>query len=295
MPRPKQIVTCAALCALLMMAWGRAEARAPGGGPGQADSLSSPIPGAPKTTYFDLLAKLFPGLTAEGKARETVPLGSLSEPGERKVVEGDIEFDFKPYWFLSGGRRLLLLRVDVKAEGANEGTSYEGEAVVLAVYRLGSEVELLDALEVKTDRFTGFWEDRPLLRLDPRNDAFIVYSTHSNAGESYISLDMLFVDAGRFKRIASRFVYNTRGCGVGFTETPYFRPAPDPGNKYPRVFVTVRLRKDPDGGECERRTRGYTRYYRGVYRWNRVRGEYETSSRQLEVLDEFDERRVSSP
>lgn len=292
----KGSVKLAALAALVvLLACARAEAGGQGGGPPLAGELSRRVPGAPRATYFDLLRKLFPGLTADAEARRTVPLRSLSEHGEAKAVEGDIEFDFKPYWFRSEGRRLLMLWVNLRAEGANEGTPYEGEAVALAFYSLGPEVELLDAVEVKTDRFTGFWEDRPLLRLDARNDAFVVYSTHANAGESYVSLDVLFVDAGRVKTVASRFVYNTRGCGADFTETPYLRALPDPGNKYPRVALTVRLRKGPDGAACGRRARGYTRLYRGVYRWNAARGRYETSLRQLDALDRFDERRVSSP
>jgi hypothetical protein len=284
-----------ALCALLMFIGPAAEARSAHGGPAQGEELSRPVPGVSKTTYFDLLSKLFPDLAQDGKAHKTVPLGSLSEPGERRAVEGDIEFDFKPYRFMSEGRRLLLLWVNLRAEGANEGTPYEGEAVVLAIYNVEPKVEMLDAVDVKTDRFTGFWKDRPLFCLDSRNDAFIVYSTHWNAGESYMSLDMLFVDAGRIKTIASRFLYNTQGCGVGLTETPYFRAAADPGNKYPRVLLTVRLRREPDGRECDRRTQGYTRHYRGVYRWKPSAAGYEISSRQLKLLDKLDERRVSSP
>jgi hypothetical protein len=257
------------------------------------EDLSAPVRVGSKTTYFDLLRELFPDLKADATAGRTIPLASLSEPLERKAIEGGVKFDFKPYWMNSEGRRLLLLRVDLTAEGANEGTPYEGEAVVLAAYSLEPRVRLLDALEIKTDRFTGFWEDRPVFRLSPTSDALVVYSTHWNAGESFVSIDMLFVDAGRFKKIASLFIYNTEGCGAGFTETPYFRAVADPGRKYPRVLLKVKLRREPDGEECDRRARGYTRYYEGVYRWNPARGRYERRSRQLERLDEFNERRVS--
>jgi hypothetical protein len=282
------------LIALLTVVGLGVEARGSGGAPTQSEELSRAVRSGSKTTYFDLLRLLFPDLKADATAHKSIPLPALSEPRETEAINGDIEFDFKPYWFRSGGERLLLLWVNLRAEGANEGTPFEGEAAVLAVYRLEPKVEMLDALDVKTDRFTGFWEDRPLFRIDSRNDAFVVYSTHWNTGESYLSLDMLFVDAGRIKTIASRFIYYTQGCGVGYTETPYFRAVADPGNKYPRVLVTVRLRKESDAGECDRRTRGYTKYYRGVYRWNPAGRRYETSSRQLDALDKFDERRISS-
>jgi hypothetical protein len=292
-----RLIKCAALALLLLAALGRWRVAAGlrVGAASQSRDLAAPIRGGSKTTYFDLLRELFPDLKADATAGRTIPLGSLSEPLERKPVEGEIKFGFKPYWINSEGRRLLLLWVDLTAGRANEGTPYEGEAVVLAVYSLEPRVRLLDALEVKTDRFTGFWEDRPVFRLSPLSDALVVYSTHWNAGESYVSIDMLFVDAGRFKKIASRFIYNTQGCGAGFTETPYFRAVADPGRKYPRVLLKVRLRREPDGPECERRAAGYTRFYSGLYRWNPARGRYEGRSRQLDRLNEFNERRVSSP
>lgn len=285
---------CAPLLLLAALAGSRAADARPGDGVLQAGDLSAPVRRGSTTTYLELLRELFPGLEAGAAARSTVPLGSLSEPHERKAITGDIKFEFRPYWMRSEGRPLLLLWVNLTAEGANAGTPYEGEAVVLAVYSLEPRVSLLDALEIKTDRFTGFWEDRPLFRLSPGSDALVVYSTHSNAGESYASLDMLFVDAGRFKKIASRFVYNTQGCGAGFTQTPSFRALPDPGRKYPRVLVKVMLRKEPDGAGCERPSAGYTRFYQGLYRWNPAAARYEGGSRPLDRLDEFNERRVSS-
>ncbi|HVF66951.1 MAG TPA: hypothetical protein VM914_04785 [Pyrinomonadaceae bacterium] len=285
----------ALLFLLAALGGSRAAAGVRVGAAAQSGDLAAPIRPGSKTTYFDLLRELFPDLRADATAGRTIPLRSLSEPFERRPIEGGIKFDFKPRWIMSEGRRLLLLWVDLTAARANEGMPYEGEAVVLAVYGLEPRVTLLDALEVKNDRFTGFWGDRPVFRLSPTSDALVVYSTHSNAGESYVSIDVLFVDAGRFKKIASRFVYNTQGCGAGFTQTPHFRAVADPGRKYPRVLLKVRLRREPDGPECERRAAGYTRFYSGLYRWNPARGRYEGGSRQLDTLDEFNERRVSSP
>lgn len=292
-----RLIKCSPLALLLLLVFDGSRVAAKGrvSAASQSRDLSAPIRAGSKTTYFDLLRELLPDLRADATAGRTIPLGSLSEPLERKPVEGEIKFEFEPHWINSEGRRLLLLRVDLNAGRANEGTPYEGEAVVLAVYSLEPRAVLLDALEVKTDRFTGFWEDRPVFRLDSRNDALVVYSTHWNAGESYVSLDMLFVDAGRFKKIASLFIYNTQGCGAGFTETPHFRAVADPGRRYPRVLLKVELKKESDGLGCERRAAGYTKFYAGSYRWNPARGRYEGRSRQLDRLGEFNERRVSSP
>jgi hypothetical protein len=292
---PTNLMRYAPLFVLLIFCCLRAEARSPRGASSQDVELSSPVENGSRTTYFDLLRELFPDLQRDATAHRSIPFRSLSEPRKSEAVTGDIKFEFKPYRFKSEGRRLLLLWVNLKAEGANEGTPYEGEADVLAVYSLEPRVRLLDSLDVKTDRFTGFWQDRPVFHLDSRSDAFIVYSTHWNAGESYTSLEMLFVDAGRLKTIASQFLYETEACGANYTEKPEFRAIADAGRKYPKVLVSVELRKKPDEAACEHPTRGYTRYFRGLYRWNALKGRYESHSRQLESFDKFNEKRVSAP
>lgn len=256
--------------------------------------LSSPVQKGSRVTYLDLLVKLMPDAKADATANSTIPLRSLSEQSRNEPIAGPIKFDMEPYWFNSDGKQLLMLRLDLTAEDANRGTPYEGEAIVLAVFKLVPAPALLDALEIKTDRFTSFWEDRPLFRLDPRNDAFIVSSTHWNAGESFTSLDMLFVDEGRIKSIASQFIFETQGCRTTFTEKPSFRAIAS-GKKYPDVQVLVKVTKEPDEASCSRRTSGYTRQYQGVYRWNAVRRRYEGGSRQLQALVRFNKMRVSSP
>jgi hypothetical protein len=261
----------------------------------QTLDLTSPVQKGLRTTYLDLLQRLMPDAKADGTANSTIPFRSISEPRRKESINGPIKFDVEPYWFNSEGKQLLMLRVDLTADDANEGTPYGGEAVVLAVFKLEPTATLLDALEIKTDRFTGFWEDRPLFRLDRKNDAFIVSSSHWNSGENYLSLDMLFVDEGRIKSIASQFIFDTQGCGSTFTETPSFRTVAAPGSKYPNVLVSVKLTKQPDEAACPRRTRGYTRHYQGLYRWNSVKRKYEGGSQQLNALDRFNKKRVLSP
>ena len=261
----------------------------------QSAALSNPIQPGSKTTYFDLLRKLLPDLKADATAQTTIPFRSISAPTVRETVEGGIRVDFKPYWFKSEGQRLLLLWVNLAADEANADTPYAGEEEILAVFRVDPTVKLLDALAIKSDRFTGSWKDRPLFVLDPMNDAFIVYNTHWNAGESYLSLDILFVDEGRLKNIATQFLFETQGCGANFSETPSFQSIPNPGNKYPNVLVKVKLTKKPDENTCDHPTRGYTKYYQGLYQWNSAKRKYEGNVRQLAILDKFNEKRVSSP
>ena len=261
----------------------------------QTIDLTSAVQKDSRTTYLDLIQKLMPDAKADATAQGTVPIRSIIEPGKKEAIAGPIKFDIEPHWFNSEGKRLLMLRVDLTSDHANSGTPYEGEAVVLVVFKLEQTATMLDALEIKTDRFTGFWEDRALFPLDSQNDAFVVYSSHWNAGESYTSLDMLFVDSGQLKAITSQFLFETQGCGATFTERPSFRSVAAAGSKYPNVVLTVKVTKEADEPSCSRRTRGYTKSYQAVFRWNPVKRKYEGGSRQFAALEKFNKMRVSSP
>jgi len=290
------LITARSLFLMLTLCWVSTEAARDGAGT-QSIDLKSPVQHGSKTTYFDLFRKVFPDLQTDSThddaaiAHRSVPIRKIDDDRENIVLKSNIEIKgFDSRWIKSEGKRLLLLSADLSAGDANEGTPYEGEATVLAVFCLEPKIELLDVMDIKTDRFTAFREDHPLVHLNSQNDAFVIYSTHSNAGENYNDLALMFVDDGRFKIISSFFLFNTQGCGGTFSESPSFRALPAVGRKYPRILVTVRLKKEADTGECDRRTRGYTRYYRAVYYWQQAKARYEGDSRQLGELDKFNRR-----
>jgi hypothetical protein len=225
-------------------------------------------------------------------AHTTVPFKHLSEDSEPRVLEGDIKLEsFRPQWIKSEGRRILLLQFDVAANSANQGMNYEGEATFLAAFSTEPTMKLLDVRDIKTDRFTAFWETSSVFHLTSGTDAFLVYSTHSNAGQSYEDVTMLFLNHDRISTITNIFIFNTQGCGASFAETPHFRVLPGASRKYPKISVNVKVKKETDPSECDRPTRGYTRYYKAVYFWDAAKSQYRTSSRQLEALDKFNRNR----
>lgn len=288
----KSLTRCAALLLLLAAGSLPAEGQTASDEAAQSEDLSSPVRNGSKTTYLDLLRELFPDLQEDATAHTTIPLRSLAEPGNKQAVTGDIEFKFKPYWINSEGRRLLALWVEITDEDANQGTPYQGGAVVLAVFRLEPNAKLLDAMRVEADRFASLW-DKPILRLDARNDAIIFYNHHWNAGENFNDIDMVFVDAGRLKTITNQFIFNFTTCGAIFDETPAFRVVPDPSNQYPQVLVKVVVTRKPENHGCEPRGRGYTRTYQGLYRWDKAKRRYEGHSPQLDRFDRFNKRWLS--
>jgi hypothetical protein len=263
-----------------------------------ASDLSSTVSGT-KTTYIELIKKIIPDLQIDPNdadaaiAHRTVPFKHLSENTPAAALEGDIKLDsVEPHWIKSEGRRVLLLELDLSAEQANQGTNYEGEANVVAAFTIEPSIKLLDVMDMKTDRFTGFWEKPSVFALDPQNDAFLMNSSHSNAGENYSDLTVLFLNHDRFETITNIFLFDTQGCDATFTQTPSFSVQPGRTRRYPNVVVTVKVRKEADGPECDHPKRGYVNVYRAVYQWNVIKREYRTASKQLAALDRFNQKRL---
>lgn len=262
-----------------------------------ASDLNSKVTGT-NTTYVELLRRVIPDLEINptdpdiGMGHKTIPINHLSENTAAEALEGDIKLEtFVALWIKSEGRRVLLLDIDLSAEAANQGTPYEGESNLLAAFVVQPSVKLLDVIDMKTDRFSGFWEEGRVFHLTPQSDAFVVDSSHSNAGESYEDLTVLFLNRDRFETITNIFILNTQGCGATFTETPSFRAQPG-STKYPNVLVTVKVKKEVDPPECDRRTRGWVKTYEGVYQWNTAKREYRTTSPQLRAFDRFNRNRM---
>ena len=260
-------------------------------------TLRSVVREGSNTTYFDLLRTLLPDLQFDSSdsnsatAHRTIPIRHI-EDSEAKSLTGNFAVtDFGARWITSDGRQTLVLQLDLSAEGINEGTPYEGEAALLAAFIVDPAPKLLDVMDIKTDRFTDFWERQPVVQLNAQHGAIVVNSSHFNAGESYNDLRLLFLDRGRFKTIANIFLLNTQGCNATVSETPHFSAAPD-GRKYPKILVKVKVTKAQDTQECSRKTPGYTKHYQGMFYWNGLKKEYQSNSPQLNTLAKFNRDRL---
>ena len=260
-------------------------------------TLRSVVRQGSTATYFDLIKMILPDLQFDATdpnsaaAHRTIPIRNI-EDKEAESLEGDFSIStFGTRWTMSDGRQVLLVQLDLAAEGLNEATPYQGEASLLAAFTVDPAPKLLNVMDVKTDRFTDFWEQQPVFQLNSQNGAFIIHNTHWNSGESYNDIRVLFLRDGRFETITSVFLLNTLGCGAHITETPNFRALPD-ARKYPKLLVKVTLKKEADKAECSRRTAGYTKYYQGVFYWNPAKAEYEGNAPQLNALEKFNRARL---
>ena len=265
--------------------------------PKRDPTLRSLIRTGSNTIYFDLFRMVLPDLEFDPKDRDygiahrTIPIRHIGDT-ETESLEGNFWVtSFGKRSITSDGRQVIILQLDLSAEGANQGTPYEGEAALLAAFSTDATPKLLDVMDVKTDRFTDFWDAQPVFQLNSQHGAVVIHNTHFNSGESYDDLQVLFLDGERFKVITGIFLLNTQGCGATVTETPSFRALPDP-RKYPKLIVKVTVKKEADSQECSRKSPAYTKYYEGVFYWNPAKGEYQGNSRQLNALDKFNRNRL---
>jgi hypothetical protein len=222
---------------------------------------------------------------------KTIPIKHLSENTAAEALEGDIKLEtFVPLWIKSDGRRVLLLDIDLSAEAANQGTPYEGESNLLAAFVVEPSVKLLDAIDMKTDRFSGFWEEGRVFQLTAQSDAFVVDSSHSNAGESYEDITVLFLNRNRFET-SQTYSFSTRRLWSDVYRDTFISCAA-------RQYEISKRSRDCEGKEGSGSTRvrsphgRWVKTYQAVYQWNRCKGEYRTTSPQLRALDRFNRHRM---
>lgn len=267
--------------------------------PGQAQeapaipepSFSTQIGEESRITYFDLVKLLCPSLRTDGTADATIPIRTRFGRPKKQAFRGAMTVSFKPHRVKSGKEELLFLDVTLNGSDINPGSINSEEVGIAALFRTGSTVELLDAMPIQFDRSSSIteWFD---LREKGAHDAFLVENTHWNAGESYLQKELVLIHRGRFQTITNVFLYETQGCGMTYSERVSFKIVPDRGSLFPNVLVTVKLVKEPDEDHCEKRTGGYTRFFRGTYRWNQSKGRYVGNDAELDKLAKFNERRI---
>lgn len=249
-----------------------------------------------KTTYFDLLKKIFPDVaqnTAPGAvndtvAHKTIPLNHLLGEYRGKVYEGEMKIEsVERLAAQAQGRNQMLLLVHVS--GSDEFNW--GTLSVLALFQLEPTLQLLDAGDVQADQSTSFWEETPHLRISPQGTGVIVASSHHNSSQSYLLLSLVAAEGNQLRTVYDfPTILQENACGRTFSQTPSINVLRATTGAHFNILVKVKLVKEPDDASCEKRTRGYTRYYQGLLVWNSAKRKYETQGRGLDQLAAFNEK-----
>ena len=252
--------------------------------------------GEGRATYLDLLRMVFPELeddrTAgrELTARTTIPLRHLAGDYQRKVYRGEMRITGVERLADDGAgeQHLLLL---IHAQSDEQDLFERGEISLLALFRMGDSVRLLDAVDAQADRFTSFWEEQPLLSIGPQQNGLLIANSHHNSSQGYLQLTLVTHEQGRLLTIFEfPTLLNMNVCGNTFRQRARLTALRTQRTDRFNLNAQVRMVKEPDGEHCERRTRGYTRQYRALLVWNPAARRYEARGGNLNSLARFNER-----
>lgn len=246
-------------------------------------------------TYADLLKTIFPDVivseNSKAVAQTSVPLNHLFGDYKAKVFEEEIKInEIKNLNAKLASKNQILLLVSVKSE--NEDSISAGEMSVLALFETKPAVKLLDAADVQTDRFTEIWEKQTQISISSKEIAFVLVNSHNNSTQGYSSISLITVINDKLKSVFDfPTLLSSNECGNAFTETPKISVLKTARkNAYFNVSVEVKFVKESGGVDCEKQTKGYTRYYRSVLVWNAAKREYNAGGSRLTELGKFNEK-----
>lgn len=267
--------------------------------PASAAGLDDPVPGHPGVTAFDLARLVVPDLadgtdgTDGATGHKTIVLRHIDgkamlAPPQDPITLGADAVDLMA---VPGRPNRILALIDL---GASDGNVEE--ATVLGLYALSPKLELLDAIEVGNDRWTGMESRNPPL-LAAGSPLIAVDSGHSNSNESYNSTNLIFVHGDRFALLGDLFTFNESFCAFDRTQESSYRAIPAPG-PYRSLEVSVRdtVRLTGEQGCSDQPApKAGVHVYQGVYSWNAAKGAFVVHSKSLDALDALNKALMEGP
>lgn len=256
--------------------------------------LKQPVAVGSPVSYADLLKLVFPEAPAgeEGEP-QTPPVRNLGgyykeQPLTAKQGYGGV----MALPIKAQGRPLLLLLVAATGERAEaEGDAEAQHFELLALFQTAPTPRLLDLVDLgqgmTMGMVEGFWCKNPRLNLTPATQACMIFQEHFNSSQSYLQIRLLWVRNQRMEELLDVFAFGGKGLCESFATKTVFWTEPDKGREYPRVVakLTLKMEPSPKNEECDKtRQRGFTRSYRGAWRWDRAKQEYRQVSGDLDKL-----------
>ena len=189
------------------------------------------------------------------------------DSGEQSEIS---EADY--FWMQDGRDRRLVLLLKVNVE-----------SVVIGLFRIAPEVDLLDAVTIAQDMHVDV-DVKKLWTIGPQRQAFAVQCWHDNSSESYDGYTFVSIVNHKLRAVAGQLVFSgfatylparRRVCKTA--TTPKFQFARAPGRAYFDLIVTDMILKVCHG-ESEQWSwkTGIVmqKSLRSVWRWNPKRRQY---------------------
>ncbi len=163
----------------------------------------------------------------------------------------------------------------------------EDECVgVIALF--DSAGKLVDAVNVRGDIHVSFSDDyvRPL---GAEGALVIAHNWHDNSEQSYDSDSLILVKPGGFSDIGDVLAFGSRDCRSQFTETA--KISLTPMATMARIDVEIKREANKLAEDCTTKTGPEIRtIFNGYWRWNAKKGAYEAHTRELDLLDKWNEK-----
>lgn len=259
----------------------------------QAQNVWTPVVEGREATYLDLLKKIFPDATEKEDsivAQQSVPVRHLfgKRYHEEETFEGEMKLSsFDAQWVRDDGKKRLLLFVTMDG---NEVFDWN-ESGLLALFAPERDFQLLDVADVKTDRFSGFWET-PLITTGKQKDAAMIANYHHNSNQGYMGVSIVSVERDRLKAVFDLpTVLRLNDCAAKFDQYASVKPLRSSSGARRNIRVDIKVVGERDDKEdCKTKLSGYTRHYRAVLYWDGAKQKYRASTKELDILQRFNEK-----
>jgi hypothetical protein len=253
--------------------------------------FTAPVRDIPGKTWLDLLRQMFPDIAASAASGAVADLtdmaavhsiGSADDSWVSCRDHTDIaNLEFYPLRLLDQDR--LILTLSVADECAALIALFDGSG------------KLVDAVNVKGDQHTSLSPDfmRPLGRAGPMGPpGALVTATnwHDNSDQSYDATMLLLVKPNGFSDIGGVLAFGEHDCRSLFTEQAKIDPALGTGPML-RIDAAVMRRTQRFAADCETKIGPEAvTTFNGYWRWNAKKSAYEAHTRELDLLDKWNEK-----
>lgn len=200
-----------------------------------------------KTTYIELIRRIFPDAKIEaGKfaAGDSIALRSLNPKiGIRTFERGKLIAKVLQIQFSSENKKHLALFFNLKNESAVR--SLQNSFFVLATFRMGKEIELVDAVDaqfISQHQNVNLWSETPLLPLRDGDDGIWLAALRENSsGNRMQDFRLVALRNKKLEIILDELptLKGISGCGFLGKQFPGFFVRKDNSAKYRDVSLTV--------------------------------------------------------
>lgn len=216
----------------------------------QAQDYSKKVVKETNINQLELLRLIFPDLSENGEASQTVKIRSTVETDEIRTFQGAMEVEIVREERLNSenGKRLMLI-IKVSSTGSNDFAW--GELNLLALFNLAGKPRLLDVVEISADRENYYWGN---LKISPKITLTVMEASHLNAGEDYHLFNFFYVKKDKFTQTLEEFpmLYSGRGCESQIIETGKLSTIPSAKKNFRDVIFKIKVTSKKFASDCER-------------------------------------------